>query len=280
MKFSSHLDGQNIIQLKRMLLQILADLNEGSTELTTEGQFAYNSESTSKRIVFYDGSEIQTVATIDDVFDGYGNTTYISDVEPTGLPTVGVIEGDLWFNNLTSELKLASNPSANTESERWTDISDVNVTYTLPLVEADKSYAHLSVFVYSDSATNVSNGNNSIWQNQSGSGLSTSVTIASEADLTSAGFIKIGGGTVPETNATVVIDKDWTDGSYTSNSYTITKSGLSYTIDLVNKTSKHCTVRYNTSNKIVSVNTELLIYSVKLTFGGAITENFKVTINF
>ena len=145
MKLGSHLDGQKAAQLINILFQKLNDYSEANTELTAESQFGFVG-SNIKRLVFFDGDQLQTVATIEDVYDGEGNTTYIGSVEPLGLPSVGLIRGDMWFNDVTSEIRVCINPTGLLLNDRWTNISNVNVTYTIPLVEADKVYAALSVF--------------------------------------------------------------------------------------------------------------------------------------
>lgn len=277
MKLGSHLDGQKAAQLINILFHKLNDYQEANDEITAESQFGFVG-SNIKRLVFFDGEQLQTVATIDDVYDGYGNTTYIGSVEPPGLPSVGLIRGDMWFNDVTSEIRVCINPTGLLLNNRWTNISNVNVTYTIPLVESNKTYAALSVFVYSNGAANVSNGTESIWQNQTGADLSSPASITSEADLANTGFKLIGGGSGGLSTVQVTLLSSWIDGAHVSGTTTVTKTGNSYTIDLVDKSAKTVVVKRELTGKVVQVDTTIGATTVTILFGSAITENFVVTM--
>lgn len=276
MKVYSNLDGQRQIQLIRFLLEQLSTADAANT-LTASSQFGYDFEK--QRIVFYDGINVRTVAVIEDVYDGHGNTTYISELEPIGIPDVGLIQGDSWFNLATSEYRLCVNPDGLTQAARWNDISNINITYTLPLVATETSYSNLSVFVYSDSNTGISNGNGTIWQNQSGSDALTSNTITSEAELVLAGFTKIGGtGTASAQTVELTINSAWSDGVHSSGSWVVTKAESVYTISIPNFTAKSVQLSYATSGDILYTDITLGTNSVTVSFRDAVTDDIKVII--
>jgi hypothetical protein len=276
MDLRSHVNGNKAAQLQNILLHLFQTTTDAQTILTAISQFGFDIEL--DRVAVMTASGVKTLATIDDVYDGHGNTAYISETEPTGLPVIGIVSGDLWYNSATSELKMSVEPTALTLAERWTDITNTNITYTIPLIQASHTYANLSVFVYSDFAANISNGNESVWQNQSGSNAITPATVSSESDLVTAGFTKIGGGAVPDSNIAITVDYTWGNGSHTVGSYSVVKSNLTYSVDISTSTPKSATFKRTTTNQIIgidySIDTTVLTFSTK----NALTENILVNI--
>lgn len=275
MNLGSHLDGSKQIELRNILLHILSNANQ-NTILSALSQIGFNSDI--DRIVYMSGTDVKTVATIDDVYDGQGNTTYISVTEPTGIPTIGLIEGDWWYNTSTTAIKLCIDPNGATELDRWTDITDTNITYTLPIINVSTTYPNLSVFVYSDLVVGVSNGNESIWQNQSGSDKSTTATITSESDLVSLGFTKIGGGNSTVNVISIELDSTWADGNHTVGSFTVVKSSNIYTVDCSPSIPKFVSFKRTTTGNAITTDYSINGNVVEVSFFSQLMSNVIVTI--
>jgi hypothetical protein len=286
MNLYNNLDGKNALQLKNFLQHMYdttVDVNDPVTGLNTEGRIAYDSEL--KRLVMNNGTSNEYIATIFDVYDGNGNTTYISQTEPVGLPSVGVIDGDGWYNPLDGSLKLKT--GTDMSGNIWTTINDSDVNYLLPKVQTSTTYPSNSVIFYSSANSidvNVTNGTDTMWINDTLGDITTGATISTETDLSNLGFINVSGGDAGIIGNDVTIDYTWLDGSTqlnpTPSIQQITRNGNSYTITLeVSATPIQNVLLYDNLGELVytTVKNETIALTptndIIITFRDSLTEN-------
>lgn len=240
MNLYNDLDGKKKLAIKNFLLQLYNDLTDAGNNLTEESEFGY--DLSTNRIVYFDGNGVKPLASVDDINAGNGSTTYIGIPEPTGVPGIGIIDGDAWFNPSTGLLQIKNGQQVDGTPE-WYPINDNEVNFLMPKVNVNTQYPQNATFFYSaDNPVDpdVSGGDDSFWVNDTNSPITTGSTITGTADLIALGFSKIeGGGTVD--TGTLELDSSWTDGQIinnpTSSIISVERSGSSLIITFENTVS-------------------------------------------